>query len=178
MTYIKTLWQAYVKIGVMINRDEFWTIDFQSPTVILVTLIFVILSASCVLVIVFLTNIWVSIMLLIPTSIFPLFLIMALTSRIKLGQDYIERKSFFWSKRIQLEEIKSFGVYQQSLYSLPRLLDHEHADKKGGVIFLSTSDIFDLDSSRPKNHVRFPFRAETYEAIREWLKKASTPQKV
>ena len=143
------------------------TINLRNPAMISLIALFSILFVGGVLLMSFLKDMWMTIILLPLTLALPLFLIIAWTSKIKLGQDYIERKSMFWGNRLLHKEIKLIGVYHQARYSLPKLMDQESIDNyDNGVIFISTNDKFDLDSVRPKKHIRFPFRKDLYDRIK------------
>ena len=150
--------------------DVFKTINLSNPGIMFTGIITAIISIMGISFMFILNDFWPTVVLIFPTLFLPIFVTLAWTSKIIVGLDYIERKSFFWSKRILFEEVKLFGVYQQGLYSLPKLMDNESIENTdSGVIFLSTNEEFDLDNNKPKSHLRFPYRKELYKRIEEVL---------
>jgi hypothetical protein len=113
---------------------------------------------------------------------FPLQLAHFLSDKVKFNADCVIQASIFRFKKLKIEDIKTFGVYQQRRYNTMRSpIDPEKAGEDRfpfltHSIFLSVSEKFDLSSLFPKKNIRLQFRRVEYEKIRQWMKKASAPR--
>ncbi len=113
---------------------------------------------------------------------FPMAFLHFLTDTAKFSADRVLLTSIFRTRILKIEDIKTFGVYQQLKYNTMRSpIDPERVgeDKFPFLthsIFLSLSEEFDLCSVFPKRNIILQFRRNEYEKIRQWMKKVSAQQ--
>jgi hypothetical protein len=118
-------------------------------------------------------NIELTIMLATPlTFALPVTLTFLLTSKVQFDSDRVIQSSIFGTKELMLENIKSFGVFEQSRFSC-WLVDAETATENSlfdsPLIFLSESKTFDLNKWRQKRTIRLQFRRDVYNKIKDWV---------
>jgi hypothetical protein len=118
-------------------------------------------------------NIELTIMLATPlTFALPVTLTFLLTSKVQFDSDRVIQSSIFGTKELMLENIKSFGVFEQSRFSC-WLVDAETATENSlfdsPLFFLSESKTFDLNKWRQKRTIRLQFRRDVYNKIKDWV---------
>jgi hypothetical protein len=112
-----------------------------------------------------------------PLSTLPLFLTVVFKNKVRFGPDYIEMLTLFGKKRMDVKNVKLWGVYKAGL-SLVRLVNAHDLEKFADSdlikynIFLITSAEFSLKALQQKSSVKFPYRKEFYLKVREIMKRS------
>ena len=112
---------------------------------------------------------------------FPLVLLVHLTSRIKIGNGYVEKITIAGRRRIEFADIKSYGVYVSvgsvnatMLRFAPFVVDASEAEEGSFflaqyTIFISTEANFVPVNYYSKDRITFEFRKDIYQHLNEVL---------
>lgn len=104
----------------------------------------------------------------------PILLLLMLTSKIKFEKDYVESSTILGNTKIQLDKIKTFGVYSQVGRFTAILADPSEDDKSSFLndkrIFISTKTDFNPNKIKGNESISFQYRKDIYDLVRETLK--------
>lgn len=159
----------------MADYVEYKTLELKGFQMVMLTILSSTVSAFGLWMIFLFQNIWITLIFLLPALFLPLFILATRASKVRLGPDYIESSTLFGTKRIELKDVKKFGLFFSGRYTWPQVTsqrkieDSDDEDLLGHQIYLTTNTEFDLDSFRPARHVRFPYRRELYFKVKEML---------
>ncbi len=147
-----------------------------------------ILSAFSIFMIVLITNIWVTLIFILPALGLPFVILIIRAAKVRFGQDYIEVVTLFGKKKILISDVNKFGVFYSGKYTWPKVKsqgsidDIDDDELFGHKIYLTKNTEFDLDSFRPMGHLIIPYRKEFYfrvkQMIEDDLRTPSTQQNV
>lgn len=154
------------------DYKEFRVLNFKGFDMYFLLVFFALSSIVSVCMIILFIKSWFFLIFIPPTLIFPFFLAAIIFQKVKINKDYIEVRGIFKNGRIYFKDVKRFGVYYQNRFSLPFDLDQDRIDKVnendlGYMIYLSTNEDFDLKKFKVKYHVRFPFKREIFNIVKE-----------
>lgn len=145
-------------------KGSAWTIIFYAG----------LLTAFSLFIMYLLPNIWVILIMLIPASLLPFVIIFLKSYKVRFGTNFIETKNLFRTKRLNLNEIKKYGIYIRGNRAGPTKLTSEFNMGKVNDddllfhnVYLTTNEEFDLWNVRPKKHLKFPYRKELYQLVKE-----------
>src|SRR6187431_537768 len=103
----------------------------------------------------------------------PLFLLVKLTSKIRIEKDYVEKRTLAGRTRIRRNEIKAFGVYSQVARFVPKIVHESEVEENSllanNVIFISTQTDFDPMNQNSRESITFEYREEIYSWVKESL---------
>ncbi len=131
------------------------------------------LTAFSLFIMYLLPNIWVILIMLIPASFLPFIIVLLKSHKVRFGSDYIETTYLLGTKRINLNEVRKYGIFVSSRYngiSLTSEYNMGEVDDDQLLfhhIYLTTNEEFDLWNFRPKKHIRFPYRKQLFKLVRE-----------
>jgi|GEM_PF-4835593 len=157
---------------------EFRTRYIKGFDMIALTVLAASVSALSIWIITLVPNVWVILIFILPSLFLPFFIVFIQASKVRLGPDYVETITLLRNKKIYLKDVKKFGVFFAGRYTGPRLTnqakinDSNDDELLGHNIYLTTNHKFDLDSFRPMNHVRFPYRKGLYFKIKGIIEQA------
>jgi hypothetical protein len=130
------------------------------------------LTAFSLFIMYLLPNIWVILIMLIPASFLPFVIALLKSHKVRFGSDYIETTYLLGTKRIDLNEVKKYGIFVSSRYEGIKLTSEYNMGEVDDDqllfhhIYLTTNEEFDLSNFRTKKHIRFPYRKEFFQLVK------------
>lgn len=138
----------------------------------MIIFIFGSITAFSLFIMYLLPNIWVVLIMLIPASFLPLVILLLKSHKVRFGTDYVETTYLFGTKRININEVKKYGIFVSTRYEGIKLTSEYNIGQVDDDelifhhIYLTTNDEFDLWNFKPKRHIRFPYRKLFYARIK------------
>ncbi|WP_160143846.1 hypothetical protein [Chryseolinea soli] len=96
-------------------------------------------------------------------------------TKVRFGPDYIETATLFRKKRIYIKDVKKFGVFfagqnrWAQITPQKTLEENSDNDLASHKIYITKSEVFDMRSFRPAEHVKFPYRKKLYLKVKEMI---------
>ena len=117
-----------------------------------------------------------TIVLIFLTAFFPLFLFLIMTAKIKLGHDFIERRILFKTTRIELTDVKSYGIFSIVGSFASIIEDPNDFDKNEFMpnrwVFITKGLDFNPNRISKTDSIQFQYRPELYQKVKEIIKKS------
>jgi hypothetical protein len=157
------------------DYKEYRTMEMKAFGSIMLLFLGGLLSAFSIFMILLVTNIWVTLIFILPTLSLPFVILIIQANKIRFGPDYVESVTLFGKKKILIKDVNKFGVFFSGQYTWPKVTSQKSIDDSsdnelfGHKIYLTTNHEFDLDSFRPMRHVLFPYRREFYFKIKDMI---------
>ena len=158
------------------DYKEYFTFNHKSPIIIFWGLVTALAStAGMTLIFIDTLTIGKTLVLLCLITLFPIFLLLTVTAKVRLGNDYIERTILFRTTKIGLNEIKSFGIFSRvgsfaSIIEDPNDLDR-HQILEDRWIFVSRLPDFNPNLLSNTESIQIQYRPELYRLVKDMLKK-------
>lgn len=111
--------------------------------------------------------------MLIPALLLPFVITLMKSHKVRFGEDYIETTYLLGTKRIDIVDVKKYGIFVSSRYEGVKPTSEY---KMGEVnddelifhhIYLSTNKNFDLRNFKPKKHLKFRYRKNLYQLVKD-----------
>jgi hypothetical protein len=132
-------------------------------------------SAMSVWIILQVMNGWVTLIFLVLV-LFPCIILWNFqATKVRFGADYIETATLFRKKRIYIKDVNKFGVFSAGRYTRAQITQQKilnessDNDLASHKIYITKSEVFDLRSFSPAEHVKFPYRKTLYLKVREMI---------
>jgi hypothetical protein len=105
----------------------------------------------------------------------PILLLIKLTSRIRLDDNYVEKRTMTNRIQIKWKDVRSYGVYVDTRPFMPQIVDAADADEYSFLnrffIFISTAERFDPINKDSAECIIIEYRKNVYDNVREMLDK-------
>jgi hypothetical protein len=122
-------------------------------------------------------NGWVTLIFLILVLCPVIILWNFQVAKVRFGPDYIETATLFRKKRIYLRDVNKFGVFFSGRYTFAKMTpqktleENSDNDLASHKIYITKSDVFDMRSFKPAEHIKFPYRKMLFQKVKEIIER-------